>query len=227
MPYRVPRFTILGKSKAKIWTPGVMRPEFARHIVPQLRRLIALWEIPGLSVKRYAELCGLEPGEFFYLNRAIRTEYAFTQFSAIRFCLEHGLPASAWVEFPELRTEPRKRTRVPIVSQNIMSAPNRMSVTCPSCGMKVHGLPCVRCRCGPDDDPESMVARQDEHEPVLQEPCPTDFPPGSLGKFGVLCERAANNQELWHPLDNKSPVPCSLTASGPDSVSDSLWELSN
>jgi hypothetical protein len=197
----VPSFTIMGKRKHKIWTPGVMRPEFARHMMPQIRRLIALWEIPGLGVKRYARLCGLEPGEFLYLNRALRTEYAFTQFQAVRFCLDHGLPASAWVELPAI--PPQKRSTI---------VDTKMSVVCPVCSMTVHGLPCVRCKSGPDDDPESLLARECEDDPILGMPEPTDAQPGSPEKFRVLCERVSRGQHLWHPDDNNRPIANGLWA---------------
>jgi len=207
--YRSPSFTIMGKRKLKIWTPGVMRPELVRHMMPQLRRLVALWKVPGLSVKRYAELCGLHPGEFLHLNRALQTDYAFTQFKAVRFCLEHGLPASAWVElpFPPGRYDVRGRS---------FDISKRMSIVCPGCGTLIHGLPCIRCRCGPDDDPESMVARECEDDPVLQMPEPTTAQPGTAKKVAVLHERVRLGQHLWHPDDNNRPIANGLWASQDD-----------
>jgi|GEM_PF-6668926 len=200
----VPRFTIRGNRKSKIWTAGLVRPELARHIVPQIRRLIALWEIPGISVKRYAALCGLEAGEFLHLNRSIRTEYAFTQFQAIRFCIEHGLPASAWVDFPPI---PGGRSRVVV--------DNKMSIICPRCDTKIHGLPCIQCKKGPDDDPESLLARVCDDDPILGVPEPTMAGPGTPEKIEVLRERFMLGQFLWHDEDDNRP-----TASG-------LWELEN
>lgn len=201
-----PSFTILGKRKHKIWTPGVMRPEFARHMMPQIRRLIALWNIPGLGVKRYAALCGLQPGEFLYLNRALRTEYAFTQIHAVRFCLEHGLPASAWVElaFPAAARYDR--------SDRPTEISKRHAITCPTCNTTIHALPCVRCRRGPDDDPESLLAREHEDDPILGVPEPTDTQPGSPEKFAVLCERFSLGQHLWHSKDNSRPIANGLWA---------------
>lgn len=34
-------------------------------------------------------------------------------------------------------------------------------------------------------------------------PCPTAHPPGSVGKFRVLMERARQGVQLWHPSDAK------------------------
>lgn len=187
----LPKFTIHGVAKHKIWTPGVMRPELTRHMIPQIRRLIGLWSHPGQGVLRSAELCDLTPGEYIYLNRALRSEYAFTQFYAVRFCLENGLPASAWVEFPA--NNEYRHNRMPT---------ERLSIKCRKCGMDLVGLPCVRCWNGMDDDPHITKNRHVEAEPVLTVPEPTDAIPGSREKVEILRQRCLNNQELWHPDDS-------------------------
>lgn len=185
-------------------------------MLPELRRIIALWAITGLPVKKMARLSGVTPGEFLYLNRALQSDYAFTQHSAVRFCIEHGLPASAWVELPLMdgngarerkgRVRNAFGTNSDVLAQNAMSAVNRMWVECPICEQRVHGLPCVQCHRGPDDDPDAMEAMQEQPNPPLLVPEPTDAKPGSKKKFEILRLRAERGEMLWHPDDNKHPI---------------------
>lgn len=121
---RLMEFYVGGKKLHSFWEPGESSPYLARHLIEPVRATMGFWGHSGIPVILAAECCGLLPGEFIALNRMLFQ----SDVSAVRFCRQFGLPASASVEL-------------------------KRPLRCRTCGSSLISLPCIMCWNGPDDDP--------------------------------------------------------------------------
>lgn len=181
--YEVPRepghgeYLYRGGIIGTVWTPGEMRPFLARQLRREIRIVMGLWNQPGTSVLKKANMAGCaDSGEFLSLNRKLRHDDSFISIGAIKHCLLHGLPRSAAV--------------------NLYG-----SIICANCKARTEILPCMRCWEGPDDDLHLELDDPEPSEEDWQFFVPTDARAGSVEKIEAMRQRVKRSLPVFHPGD--------------------------